>query len=878
MVPRTADELRRAFVAFFEERGHTVVPSASLIPHDPTVLFTVAGMVPFKPYFVGDEPAPYDRAVSVQKCLRAGGKHNDLDEVGRSTRHNTFFEMLGNFSFGDYFKADAIAYAWEFLTGVLGLDPERLWVTVHVSDDEAAHVWADAVGVDPSRIQRLEDDNFWRMGDTGPCGPSSEIFWDKGERFGPPGGPAEGGEDRFVELWNLVFMQFDQRPDGTRVDLPRPSIDTGAGLERNLAVLQGVDSIFEIDVFAPIIAAAEDATGATMGASDTGDVSLRILAEHARAMTFLVADGVVPSNEERGYVLRRIIRRAVRHAFLLGADSVVTPRLVDATVEVMGGAYPELVAKRDDVAQTVGREEDRFLTTLRRGLDLLDGVLADGDVSAADAFHLHDTLGFPLELTQEIAAERHRSVDVDGFEDLMEEQRARAQSAQRTVAGDDGAAPVFRSLLDEHGETEFTGRGEYTSKATVVGIVSGAAAVERLDAGESGRVVLDRTPFYAESGGQVGDTGTITSSDGARARVDDTQYALPGALTAHDVVVEEGALSVGDDVEAAIDGTRRDRIRRNHTATHILHWALREVLGPQTRQAGSLVAPDRLRFDFSHHQAPTPDELAEVERLANEEVITNAAVRHYETTMDHAREIGAVAFFGDKYGDVVRVLEAGDHSTELCGGTHVHALGFIGPIKIVNEGSVGSNLRRIEALTGGAAFDHIRGEEAVLRDAAGFLKTSPDDVPAGVRRLVDTNKELRAEVATLRAAQAGADARALATDAVEGRVVTRRDGLGPDDLRRLASETLRELGSGVVALVGEADGKAAIAVALSEDLREAGASAAEIAAPAARCLGGGTARNADLVAGGGPTTDGIPDALDRLAEEAAAATSALAGS
>lgn len=868
--PRTADELRRAFLEFFEERGHTVVPSSSLIPHDPTVLFTVAGMVPFKPFFVGDETPPYTRAVSIQKCLRAGGKHNDLDEVGRSSRHNTFFEMLGNFSFGDYFKADAIRYAWDFLTVTLELDPDRLWVTVHVSDDEAERIWAGDVGVPAERVQRLDEDNFWRMGDVGPCGPSSEIFWDKGEDHGPPGGPAEGGEDRFVELWNLVFMQYDQQPDGSRVDLPKPSIDTGAGLERNLAVLQGVDSIFEIDVFAPIIASAEAATHTRMGEAEASDVSLRILAEHGRAMTFLVADGVVPSNEERGYVLRRIIRRAVRHAFLLGTEERVTPALVDATVGVMEAAYPELATKRDEVIDIVEREEGRFAGTLQRGLELLDGVLVDGDVSAQDAFYLHDTLGFPLEVTGEIAAERGRAVDVVGFEELMAEQRSRAQAAQRSEVFDGTTAPLYRQLVEENGPSEFTGRGEYTSKAKVLAIVADGVAVERLDEGATARVILDRTPFYAESGGQVGDTGFLTADTGARVRVDDTRYALPGLLIAHDAVVERGMLGVGDEVVAAIDGERRDKIRRNHTATHVLHWALREVLGDQTRQAGSLVAPDRLRFDFSHHRAVTREELEAVERLANREIISDAPVRHYETTIDHATEIGAIAFFGEKYGDVVRVLEAGEHSLELCGGTHVHALGFIGPIKIVSEGSVGSNLRRIEALTGEAALDHIHDEEVRLQDVSGLLKTPPEEVTAGVERLLDQNRELREEIADLRAGQAAAEARTLAAEAHDGYLVARRDGLAPDELRRLAQETCRTLGSGVVALVGEADGKAAIAVAVSEDLREAGVSASEIAAPGARILGGGTARNSDLVAGGGPNTEAVDDALERLSEEVAA--------
>ncbi len=864
MRPRTADELRRAFLSFFEVRGHIVVPSASLIPHDPSVLFTVAGMVPFKPYFVGTEPAPYARAVSVQKCLRAGGKHNDLEEVGHSPRHNTFFEMLGNFSFGDYGKSEAIVWAWEFLVDVLGLDADRLWVTVHTDDDEAEAIWREQVRFPTERIQRLDQDNFWRMGDTGPCGPSSEIFWDRGEQFGAAGGPAEGGEDRYVELWNLVFMQFEQRGDGSRVPLPKPSIDTGAGLERNLAVLQGVDTIFEIDVFAPLIAAAEAATGVRLGRDPEADVSLRILAEHGRAMTFLVVDGVVPSNEDRGYVLRRIIRRAVRHGFLLGADEIVTPSLVDATVAAMGGAYPELVDKRAEAAEVLQREEERFRSTLRRGTELLDEVLTRGDVGGDEAFHLHDTLGFPIDLTREIAEERGRAVDVDGFEQRMAEQRRRAQAAQRESEAAH-AAPAYRAIGDEAGPTEFRGRQEYENDADIVGIVTDGERTEKLVAGARGEVFLDRTPFYAESGGQVGDTGTLTTEEGS-ARVLDTQYAIEGSLVAHVVEVTAGQLRAGAAVHAAIDGVRRDRIRRNHTATHILHWALREVLGPRTRQQGSLVAPDYLRFDFTHHRAVTPEELERVEELANREIISDERVRHYETTKEHAESIGAIAFFGDKYGDIVRVLEAGDHSVELCGGTHVHALGFIGPIKIVSEGSIGSNLRRIVAVTGDAALRHIRDEEHTLRSMAELLRTQPEELTERVGQLLEQVKELRSELQSLRGRQADAEAGALATEATDGVIVTRRDGLPPDELRQLAQATLRNLGGGVVALVGEAAGKAAIAVAVGSDVRAHGGSAAELAAPAARELRGGTARNPDVVAGGGPATDGIPAALERLRE------------
>jgi alanyl-tRNA synthetase len=831
-------------------------------------------MVPFKPYFVGDEKPPYARAVSIQKCIRAGGKHNDLDEVGSTNRHFTFFEMMGNFSFGDYFKADAIPWAWELVTQVWKLDTDRLWVTVHETDDEAADIWRDVVGVQPERIQRLGDkSNLWSMADTGPCGYNSEIFFDISPELGPGGGPAVD-EDRYVELWNLVFMQFDAQPDGTRVPLPKPSIDTGAGVERCLAAILGLKTSWDTDLFRPLIAVAEDLTGVAYGGfpGTESDVSLRILAEHARAIAVLISDGVVPSNEERGYVLRRIIRRAVRHAYLLGVHDLVTPTMVDAAISSLASAYPAIAESRDLIVATVGREETRFRATLERGLELLDEILDRGDVSGVDGFRLHDTLGFPIDLTREIAAERGRAVDLEGFDERMQEQRRRAQAAHKE-AGGAAAAPVelYRELLDEHGPTEFTGRQEYTSTARVLGLIVAGERTNRVEAGATVDVILDRTPFYAESGGQVGDTGTITvPTTGARLDVLDTQYAMPGTLVVHRARVADGPpVLEGDTVEAAIDGVRRDRIRRNHTATHVLHWALREVLGPQVKQAGSLVSPDRLRFDFSHHEAVTPEQLAEVEAIANQQIISDAPVRHYETTKTEAERLGAIAFFGDKYGDIVRVLEAGP-SVELCGGTHVHALGLIGPIKIVSEGSVGANLRRIEAVTGDAALARIADEEATLRRLGDRLRAAPAEVEDKVDRLVMQVKELNDEVATLRAREAKLAAEGLAAAQTGGVVVARRDGLSPDELRQLAQATLAALGRGVVALVGLGpDGsKAGIVVAVSPDRREEGASAATIAQDAARVLGGGTGRQPELAIGGGPKTDGIDEALRLVREQA----------
>jgi alanyl-tRNA synthetase len=706
------------------------------------------------------------------------------------------------------------------------------------------------------------------MGDTGPCGPSSEIFWDLGPDFGPEGGPVTG-HDRYIEIWNLVFMTYDQRPDGTRVPLPKPSIDTGAGLERNLLVVQGLTSIWDIDVFRPLIARAERATGARYRESEATDVSLRIIAEHARAMTFIIADGVRPSNQERGYVLRRIIRRAVLHAYLLGAHDLVLPTMIDVAVEVMGAAYPEIVSARGTVSKVVEREEQAFRITLQRGVEMLGDLLERGDVDGPDAFFLHDTLGFPIDLTREIASARGRGVDLDGFAARMAQQRDRARAAADDAGGAAGDNAVWREVLGEVGATEFTGRRETLSKATVVAIVAGGTRVDHAAAGDAVEVVLDRTPFYAESGGQVGDTGTISDRSGTVLDVTDTRYGVPGSVVVHEGTVRQGTLREGDEVEAAIDSVRRDRIRRNHTATHVLHWALREVLGSHVQQAGSLVAPDRLRFDFSHHDAVTAEQLARVERLANEQVISDAPVRHYETTKAEAERMGAIAFFGEKYGEIVRVLEAGP-STELCGGTHVHALGFIGPIKIVSEGSIGSNLRRIEAVTGDGALEYVEQEEELLHRAATLLRAAPKEIPEKIERLSEQVRALQDELQRLKAKAAESVAADLAAGADDGAVVTRRDGLTNDELRRLAQETARALGSGVVALAGTGpDGiKAGIAVAVTPDLVERGVSADAIARPAAKALGGGVGKGADAVVGGGANADGIEEALRLVREQA----------
>jgi alanyl-tRNA synthetase len=851
-----ADELRRAFTGFFVDRGHTPHPSMGLIPHHPAApMFANAGMNQFLPIILGEEPVPDPpRATSVQKCLRVKGKHDDIANVGVTWGHCTFFEMLGNFSFGDYFKAGIIPWAWELLTEVLKIDGDRLWITVHETDDEAADIWRDSVGIPAERIQRMGADNFWEMGETGPCGPCSEIYYDRGDDFGAPGGPAHGGEERFREIWNLVFMQYNRQADGTLEPLPLRIIDTGAGLERMLTVLQGVDSVFETDELARLVAAAEAATGRRLGDDPKADVSLRVLADHARTITFMVADGQTPSNEDRGYVLRRILRRAVRHAFGLGVEGRVLPAMVEAVVDVMGPAYPELVAARADLVAVIGREEERFHRTLRSGMALLDEELAQvgggGVLAGAVAFRLHDTYGFPLELTLEVAAERGVTVDVAGFEAEMDAQQSRGRTAARGAGQQTDSAEELRSaykqILATHGPDEFTGYQEQVSAARVLAVLGD-------------EIFLDRTPFYAEAGGQVGDTGTIAGPTG-RADVVDTTYALPG-LHRHTVRIVEGEIAPGHEVTAAVDTGRREAIRRNHTGTHLLHWALREVLGSHVKQAGSLVAPDRLRFDFSHFEAVTAEQLEQVEALANHQVLANEPVKAYEVTKAEAERLGAIAFFGEKYGDVVRVVEAGPRSVELCGGTHVHALGTIGPIKITSESSIGANLRRIEAVTGVASLDRIRDEEKTLGRTATLLRVAPPEVPERVERLLDDQRSLADEIKALRRQSAGGRARELAGQAVDGVVVARVDGTTRDELKDLALAIRNQPGMRAVVLGGAPEGGGvALIAAVAKD---SGLDASTLIADAARTVGGGGGRGADVAVAGGRNPDKLDEALDQ---------------
>jgi alanyl-tRNA synthetase len=855
----SANDLRKAFEGFFASKAHTVVPSASLIPHDPTVLFTVAGMVPFKPYFVGDEAAPFKRAVTVQKCTRAGGKHNDLDEVGRTKRHLVFFEMMGNFSFGDYFKSDAIPWAWELVTEVFGFDGDRLWITVHESDDEAEQIWHEVVGVPMNRIQRLGDeDNFWQMGDAGPCGPCSEIHIDRGPAFGPEGGPLHDPHgDRYMEFWNLVFMQYNQSKDGSRTPLPKPSIDTGAGLERILALMQGTDSVWETDVLFPMIESAQSLTSKKYKIGDYDDrdsFSLRVLAEHARSSMMLVNDGVFPSNENRGYVLRRIIRRAVRHAYLLGTEKLVMPTLAETAISVMSGAYPDLLTNKDFIVNVLSREEERFRQTLKTGLTILESELSTGakTMSGTTAFTLHDTYGFPIELTQEIAGERSVLVDVAGFGKEMQEQRDRAKSARKGSSVSAATVDSYREVMEQFGTTNFVGYVSNQCEATVL------AVLQNVEAGPNiVEVFLDVSPFYAESGGQVGDTGTIRTESG-ELQVLDTTFALPG-LRRHTCSVVSGSVEVGQSAKASINVVARDATRRNHTATHMLHWALRQVLGDHVKQAGSHVSPERLRFDFSHYAPVSASEIEEIERLTNGQLIANDPVRAYETSKDEATAAGAIAFFGDKYGDIVRVLEAGV-SVELCGGTHVGALGDIGMVKVVAESSIGSNLRRIEAVTGTNTVEYVLSHHRTISAAASLLGAQPSELVAAIQRKIEENKSLGDELKALRSAQATSRASEMVASAEGGVVVSRVDGVSPNDLRELALAIRQNSTIKVVVLGGVTDtGGVALVATVSSAVSVA---AGELIRDAAKAVGGGGGGKGDIATAGGKDPSAIDAALE----------------
>jgi len=880
----SSNDIRRSFLDYFGANGHAVEPSAPLVPYnDPTLMFVNAGMVPFKNVFTGLETPPAPRAASSQKCVRAGGKHNDLDNVGYTARHHTFFEMLGNFSFGDYFKEQAIHHAWTLLTKEWGLPADKLTATVYHTDDEAFELWRKIAGLPDERIIRIPtSDNFWSMGETGPCGPCSEIFYDHGEHIwgGPPGSPEEDG-DRFVEIWNLVFMQFDQAADGTRSDLPRPSIDTGMGLERIAAVMQGVHDNYDTDTFRALIEASEYLTG--VRAEGDQQASHRVIADHLRSTSFLLADGVLPSNEGRGYVLRRIMRRAMRHAHLLGANEPLMHRLVPALVTEMGQAYPELVRAQALVEEVLEREETQFRRTLDKGLRLLDEATADmgdgAELPGETAFRLYDTYGFPYDLTEDALRSRGIGVDRAGFDAAMAQQKAAARAAWKG-SGQAADGEIWFDIAEREGGSEFTGYGSTEGEGTVVALVVDGAETDSAATGSAVTVLTNQTPFYGESGGQVGDAGRITGANGLEIAISGTAKPL-GRLHAMQGKVLAGTVARGDTVRLAVDTVRRDAIRANHSATHLLHAALRNRLGGHVTQKGSLVAEDRLRFDFSHPKPLSEEDLAGIEAEVNAEIRNNEAVSTRLMSPDDAIAAGAMALFGEKYGDEVRVLAMGrsnwqgsgkSFSVELCGGTHVKATGDIGLFRIVSESAVSSGVRRIEALTGEAARQWLVGREDALRNVAGALKTSVDEVQARVAALVEERKQLERELADAKKALAlggGGAASGPADEDVGGVKFSGQvlEGLNPKDLRGLLDEAKQRLGSGVAAICAVNEGKAAFAVAVTEDLTGK-LSAVDLVRAGVEALGGkGGGGRPDMAQGGGP--DGSK------AEEAIGAVKAL---
>ena len=872
---KSTNEIRRSFLDYFGSHGHEIVPSAPLVPYnDPTLMFVNAGMVPFKNVFTGLETRESPRATSSQKCVRAGGKHNDLDNVGYTARHHTFFEMLGNFSFGDYFKEQAITHAWTLLTKEWGIAPDKLTATVYHTDDQAFDLWKKIAGLPESRIIRIATkDNFWAMGADGPCGPCSEIFYDHGDHIfgGPPGSPNEDG-DRFVEIWNLVFMQFLQENDVQIGELPRPSIDTGMGLERVVAVLQGVTDNYDTDTFKALIAASESLTG--VAAQGENKASHRVIADHLRSTSFLLADGVLPSNEGRGYVLRRIMRRAMRHAHLLGAKDPLMHRLVPALVTEMGQAYPELGRAQPLIEETLQREEIQFRRTLANGIKLLDettGGLGKGsELPGETAFKLYDTFGFPYDLTEDALRARGIGVDRAGFDAAMARQKAAARAAWKG-SGQVADGEVWYDIAERVGATEFTGYTAVTAEAQVVALVKDGKEVDSASVGDEVAAIVNQTPFYGESGGQMGDAGTITGAKGLVLEVSDTSKPL-GRLHAHLAKVQGGSIKLGDTVKLDIDIARRDAIRANHSATHLLHAALRHRLGTHVTQKGSLVAPDRFRFDYSHPTALSAEDIAAVEAEVNAEVRGNETVVTRLMSPDEAIDAGAMALFGEKYGDEVRVLSMGNstsgksYSVELCGGTHVRALGDIGLLRIVSEGAVSSGVRRIEALTGEAARQWLVAREEALKSAAGLLKTTPDEVASRVAALLDERRKLERELAEAKKALAlgGGGANAPSADEeiagikFSGQVL---DGLDPKDLRGLLDEAKARMGSGVAAVVAVNEGKAAIAAAVTDDLTDK-ISAVDLVRAGVEALGGkGGGGRADMAQGGGPDGAKATDAI-----------------
>ncbi len=859
-------DIRRTFLDFFAQRGHTVVPSSPLIPaNDPTLMFTNSGMVQFKDVFLGTDKRPYVRAASVQACLRAGGKHNDLENVGYTARHHTFFEMLGNWSFGDYFKRESLKWSWELLTGVFRLPPDRLWATVYHEDDESYDIWTQEIGLPPERVVRIGDnkggkyqsDNFWMMADTGPCGPCSEIFYDHGPEVpgGPPGSPDADG-DRYIEIWNNVFMQFDMQPDGTVRPLPAPCVDTGMGLERLAAILQGVHSNYEIDLFRTLIAAAARVTGT----SDLTSPSLRVIADHIRATAFLVADGVIPGNEGRGYVQRRIIRRAIRHGYKLGCTAPFFHKLVPDLVAQMGEAYPNLAANAQRVMAVLQAEEERFFETLAHGMEILDGALASGQGTLPGdvAFKLHDTYGFPLDLTSDVCRERGVSVDVAGFEAAMERQKAQARAA--------GKFKMDR-VLDYAGPSNvFVGYESLQAPAKVVALYVEGTPVAELKHGQSGVVVLDTTPFYAESGGQVGDAGVIVSGS-ARFAVTDTQK-IKADVHGHHGTLEQGTLAVGDHVQAQVDLARRAATMRNHSATHLLHKALREVLGEHVQQKGSLVNAERTRFDFAHNAPVTAAQIRAIEARVNAEILANTDTQVRVMDLESAQSAGAMMLFGEKYGETVRVLDIGS-SRELCGGTHVRRTGDIGLFKIVAESGVAAGVRRVEAVTGENALAYLQGLEAQVHEAAAALKAPVSDLVARIGQSLEQIRTLEKEVAALKGRLASAQGDELATQALEVKgirvLAARLDGADAKTLRETVDKLKDKLGHAVVVLASVEAGKVQLAAGVTPDAVARGLKAGELVNAVAQQVGGKGGGKPDMAMAGGNNPEALPLALESVA-------------
>jgi alanyl-tRNA synthetase len=856
----TSAELRKAFLEFFVNRGHEQVPSSSLVPKDdPTLLFTNAGMVQFKEVFLGRDARGYTKATSSQRCVRAGGKHNDLENVGYTARHHTFFEMLGNFSFGDYFKREAIQYAWEFLTVELRLPPEKLWITVYEDDDEAADIWLKELGVSADRFSRCgAKDNFWSMGDTGPCGPCSEIFYDHGPDIwgGPPGTADEDG-DRYIEIWNLVFMQFNRDASGVMTPLPHPSVDTGMGLERLAAVMQQVHSNYEIDLFEHLIKAASEVTGC----KNLEDKSLRVISDHIRSCVFLIVDGVLPSNEGRGYVLRRIIRRAIRHGYMLGMKDTFFHRLVEPLCEEMGQAYPELVKAKQQVELVLRLEEERFAETLEQGMKILDQAIVDMDgkqIPGETAFKLYDTYGFPLDLTADIARERELTVDIEGFEREMDGQRERARAASQFKS-------VDLSAVSLEGTTEFVGYEQQQDDATVIAIIRDGDSVDSLGDQDSGMVVLDRTPFYAESGGQVGDTGVLEIGQ-KRFIVNDTQK-LGGGVIVHVGSLHGEVLQVGDRVVCKVDAEKQNQTALNHSATHLLHAALRQVLGEHVQQKGSLVDPDRLRFDFSHFEPISVDQLREIERLVNAKIRGNEPVETRIMSLEDAKNSGAMALFGEKYDEHVRVLRMGDFSTELCGGIHAKAVGDIGLFKIVSESGIASGVRRIEAVVAERAIDLVEAEEERLRRIADLVKSNREDLDSKVEQLVERNRKLEKELEQIKsklASSAGNDLAASAVDINGVKLLAANlDGADPKSLRDTMDHLKNKLGSAVILLATISGGKVSLVAGVTKD-QTGKIKAGDLVKMVAEQVGGKGGGRPDMAQAGGSNPDALPQALDSV--------------